>query len=295
MAALVLLGHCALLEGRLGEALRSLEQALGLYAPESHRDQGFLYGQDTRVGAATSLAWAHWYMGNADRALALAESSVAWARDINHGQSYGLALIYLLRLRYERRETDEVLKLCALHVDAARQHGLVEQVATVDLYRAWAQRDLDVARRCVAQREALGIEKDLPLYNTMAAEVEASHADAGAALERLTRAHALVAELEEHLYLPKILCLEGTLLAARGAVDRAEACLAEAADLARAQGSRMLELEAATALCRVLAGTAGAAGAEARLADVYQGFTEGFDAAPVAEARRALGALAKTG
>jgi predicted ATPase len=81
------------------------------------------------------------------------------------------------------------------------------------------------------------------------------------------------------------------LLLGPDAETRAEASLRRALDVARDQGSKMLELRAATSLARLLQKQGRSTEGKKLLADCYAWFSEGFDTQDLQEARGLLAAL----
>ena len=99
---------------------------------------------------------------------------------------------------------------------------------------------------------------------------------------------------DELWIMPELLRIKGELLFAHGsagAADEADACFRQALDWAERQGALSWQLRAATSLARLLQGRGRAADAIARLAPVYDRFTEGFDTADLTAARALLNSL----
>jgi hypothetical protein len=88
---------------------------------------------------------------------------------------------------------------------------------------------------------------------------------------------------EDNLQFPDFTMLTGDLLLVLGDRDGAESRFATAFVAAKRQGLRIPQLRAATRLARLR----GAANTQLR--EVYETFTEGFDAADLADARAVLG------
>jgi predicted ATPase len=72
----------------------------------------------------------------------------------------------------------------------------------------------------------------------------------------------------------------------------AEACFAQALNIARSQGTRLFELRAAVSLGRLRKRQGKKQEARTQLAEVYGRFTEGFDTQDLQEARALLETLA---
>jgi predicted ATPase len=88
-------------------------------------------------------------------------------------------------------------------------------------------------------------------------------------------------DAELHRRIGEIHCQRGEVGAARGA-------FAEALRIARSQSAKLWELRAATSLARMLRDHGEAEAAHAQLAPVYAWFSEGFDTAPLRQARAML-------
>jgi hypothetical protein len=92
--------------------------------------------------------------------------------------------------------------------------------------------------------------------------------------------------------LPELHRLRGELLRMQGADARqVEACYLQALDVAREQGTRSLELRAATSLARLWRSEGRRAAARELLGNLYSHFTEGFDTGDLRAARALLAEL----
>ncbi len=93
----------------------------------------------------------------------------------------------------------------------------------------------------------------------------------------------------QHYWEAELHRLAGVLtLESSADAGEAEAHLRRAIQVARRQRARSLELRAVTSLSRLLADQGKAGEARARLAEVYEWFTEGFDTADLIDARALL-------
>jgi tetratricopeptide (TPR) repeat protein len=106
--------------------------------------------------------------------------------------------------------------------------------------------------------------------------------------EALTRSEK-TPQLQAELYR---LAGELTLLKDPRSEAEAERCLRQAIDIARRQAARLFELRATTNLARLLTKQGCRDEALARLADIYNWFTEGFDTADLKDAKALLDELA---
>ena len=110
---------------------------------------------------------------------------------------------------------------------------------------------------------------------------------------------AVVHSHGERFYEPEPCRLRGELLLrqADGAglspapLEEAESCFRRAADIARGQRAKSLELQAVMSLSRLWRQQGKREGARRLLAEVYGRFTEGFDTGDLREAKRLLKVL----
>jgi predicted ATPase len=109
----------------------------------------------------------------------------------------------------------------------------------------------------------------------------------------LEDAWTLANKNSERWYAAALRRLQGVLLQQQRAPDvhQAEQYFQQALDLARTQQARTLELQAASSLSQLWQQQGKRDDARQILAEVYAWFTEGFDTAPLQEARTILEAL----
>lgn len=176
-----------------------------------------------------------------------------------------------------------------------QEHGFT-QINQIRSSLAWATAQLgDTAQALVIAEDCLdgwlggGLPR-LPEARRVLAQVRALN---GAPLEALAGLDELcAAPTDNPTILAAHLIARGELRLSLGLAESAEADLREAIDLARPRQVRALELRAAMPLARLLRDRGDAAGAQALLAPVYEGFAEGFDTADLLEAKALLEDLA---
>ncbi len=199
--------------------------------------------------------------------------------------------------------------VCALQRDeagmaawAARTAALAEQYAmeayrTVALWMAPADVDERV-RRLASYRAMMSRWYDGNVLTWLAAG-SLSAGDLEGARTWLAQAADLVERLGQRWCEAELWRLRGecTLLERPGDRDgraEAEASFRRAIDVARGQQARLPELRATTCLARLLDDSGARAEAHALLAASYAGFTEGFDATDLREARALIERLGGT-
>ena len=283
------------------ECCRHIEAGLALYDPEHHRAHATIYGHhDAKVCALGEWALACWLLGRADEALEHVRSALVWAEALSHVGSRAHAMDYALVLHKFRRDVPEVASRANELVSYATEQQLPDHRAKGAVFRGWARalRE-DVAGGLSEMRDALTIEQDagtpedFPLYYEMFAEAcqRAGRFDEGLSavgqgFGQAEQRGLVYWNAELHRRRGELLLLSGRDRAA------ASACFRDALDCARAQGARSLELRAATSLARLCRDEGHAIEAASILRPVCTGFTQGFDAPDLIEARKLLDNLA---
>jgi predicted ATPase len=110
------------------------------------------------------------------------------------------------------------------------------------------------------------------------------------AMTVLAEALKVVDKTEERWYEAELYRLKGELLLRQNSrnADEATDLFRNALETARAQGAKALELRATVSLARLLTSQGRRDGAHTMLAEIYNWFTEGFDAADLKEAKTLL-------
>src|SRR5262249_25702354 len=101
--------------GEFVPAMEHFQEALSLYDPERHRNDAFLYAQNSAVATQSHAAWALWFLGKPDQALDLMQKALSLARDLSepHGLAHAHSFSAILhQLRRENRKAQQ-------HADAA--------------------------------------------------------------------------------------------------------------------------------------------------------------------------------
>ena len=237
-----------------------------------------------------------WMLGFPDRAQARVARGIEVAEELGHPYSLAYAVFHAAVFDVLRRD------MGAVH----RQGDRLLQIANANDYAIW--RALAFVLRGlprVADGDVEGglteLERGFTLYGGMKTppvfwpELQMLRANAYAMAGRVDQALGFLEDGRAHLP-------EDDFQAADFDLARAEMLLAtgsadvegvrvlceEALHVAERVGARMTEVQAATQLVHLHAGGAGEAEARERLRTVLDGFTEGFDAAPLVAARTAL-------
>jgi tetratricopeptide (TPR) repeat protein len=234
-----------------------------------------------------------WMAGYADQAQAQTELSLSWAREIHHINSVSLAHFYLGALYAQQGDRARTIATIDELTALADRYGLPFSKSTGLLLRCWATHDVEQSRQIIEDAWASGEILGMTAHRGLLADSAAALGRFDEAIEEIREAMRLVDEIGERFNLAELYRLEGTILLLRdpSAAGAASESFRGAIEIARAQGAKMLELKAATALCQLLLERGQRAEAQRLLAPVYGWFTEGFDAPPLREARNLLAQL----
>ncbi len=298
LVAYRVLGTTQSMLGRTAEALLNIERAWQLYDPARHRALTSMVGQDPGAAALIYKAICLGYSGALDEATRTAESAVALARESRHpltiAYTFGHAnLLWSVLADLPRATAINDENLAYSEVNGIRiwqVFSLVWQAVVLEQSDRH-QEALAVAGEALPRLVATGTALFQPfLHSAVATSLLAlgRHAECEARLEDARRQ---IETSGERWIEPDIHRIEGNLRLARGDEAAAQLCYRRAIEIARGQEGRLLELRAATALCRLLASQGQRRQAQDLLTPLYGWFTEGFDARDLVEARALMDEL----
>jgi adenylate cyclase len=288
--------------GRARAARPHLEQGLALYDKTKHRAHAFVYGgHDPGMCALKCASWAFWLLGYPERGLQYSAESLSLAADLAHPPSLVVALVWACVFRDVRREARAMHEHARALMHVASEQGAQQWLAAGTIFDACVRAELGEGQAAIADIKqgvdvyrATGAALFMPYFLSLGARAERSVGRYDSALETLGEALRMARETGELVWEPELLRLEGEIRLADEPRDvgRALGCFDRAIAIARREQSRSWELRAAVSLARVLAAKGERDDARRRLADVYSGFTEGFDTADLSEAQSVLKELA---
>ena len=150
---------------------------------------------------------------------------------------------------------------------------------------------LKLLRQAIDELRAAGfiVYRTVFLGELGQALLDAGQAERG--LEVIGEALILAEQSQEHWYPPELLRIQAELLLLEAAPDasaRAEACLRESLELARARGVPSWQLRSAMSLVHLESIRGQSGDALGLLRDVYGSFSEGFATADLKAAKRLL-------
>ena len=292
--------------GHFAAARDLVEEALALYDPAAHRHLHLEFAHDPRAAALNYRCWTLWHLGYPDQARRASEAAIAWAREMGHPNSIGLTECWggLLPSALGR-DVDSVTPRARRLIEFADEMAMSQWRAWSRIFLGWAlahrgqcEAGLREIAAGLAETQATGARRLLPVTLGLAAEAHALGGDFAAALVAIGDAFAEVEQSQDVAWSAHLHCSRADLLL-RGPdpqPERAEADLSRAIEIARGQDAKILELRAARELARLWAERgAGGRGERGRaidlLAPIYRWFTEGFDTPDLKSAKALLDEL----
>ncbi len=276
------------------------EQSLSLYDRDLHRSHALSHGQDPRVGALYFLSCALWYLGYPEQAQWRAREGLALARELSHPFSLVVALVSnctLCLLRRDWREAQAAAEECLARTP---EQGFQMFRAAARIYRGLAlakqgqpEPGIEEIKQGLALRAATGSETSSPYFLAWLAEACACAGRVDDGFRALAEAVTRIEKTGERVHESEIWRLRGELCLMLTPPDepQADVCLRRAIDIARSQGTKSLELRAATSVGRLWQRQGKRDDARRLLGDIYRWFTEGFDAPDLQEAKALLDEL----
>jgi class 3 adenylate cyclase/predicted ATPase len=298
------LGMTLLWRGMLVPAREHLEEGRRLYNPEQHRIHAVRYGNDPGIACMVHEAFALWVLGYADQALAISRDAMTLARHLDHPFSLVQALIYATFIHHSRGEVLAIRKLADEAKSLAVEHGFPFWQAEASMMAGWAVAVQDEGKEGLVRLRqgmtdflATGARMDRPRWLAILAEACRINQQPREGLKAVEEALEIVEETKECFFQARLYQLKGELLLEQEPLQNgpaADALFREALATAQHQRAKSWELRAATSLARLWNAQGRRREAHDLLAPVYDWFTEGFDTAPLKDARGLLDGLSET-
>jgi predicted ATPase len=296
MFAHLALGFTSYQRGELLLARHHIEKALPLYDRE--RRLAFrLGGTDSEVMCLSYLAFTLWTLGYPDQALKRVNDAIGLARELSHPFSLVFAEDFTGFLHLYRREAPSAQEHGETVIALSTEHGMTEFFDEATFVCGAAMAGQGRIERGTAQMQdalrasGLALRRPTLLIWLAEAYMEGGRFDGG--LRALAEALTTGEEHEDHQDEPEKHRVKGELLLRHNHSGVAEAhnCFQRAIEIARQQSAKSYELRATISLARLLASQGRGDEARTMLAEIYNWFTEGFDAADLKEAKALLDEL----
>ena len=273
-------GNAAYWMADFPRALEKFDRVLSLYDHERHASHVQRFAHNPRVTCLTFGAWATWSVGRPERALALAEESLALAKPT--GNPFAIAIAHqilgithqCLRNARQTREHADALIAIPEVFPTYRIAGL--------MLRGWASvleghvaEGIEEMLRGWHTWTSMGAGLAHGYYSTLLADAYLALGDVDAGLAMVESGNDIAVRRGERAFETELHRLRGELLRDRDPAE-AERAMRLAIELARARGALGLELRATTSLARLLGERGLGAEGRAALHDVSARCKEGF-------------------
>jgi predicted ATPase len=284
-------------------ALSHLEQGIALYDQQQSHTLAFSRGTDPGLVCLSRAAWALWWLGYPDRAMARSHEAVALGQRLSHPYSLSFALHYNALLYVWCREISVAKELLETSIAFMHEHGFVQFWGGALAKLGWALVEEGSIEEGIAKiLQGLDAQKnrggELGRHENFVILAQA-YGRAGQpkeGLRVLADAITLVHHNEELHCEAELYRLKGELLLQSGIeglefAEEAESCFHQALTVARRQQAKSLELRAVMSLSRLWQHQGRQVPAHQMLAEIFGWFTEGFDTLDLQEAKALLEAL----
>jgi len=290
----LVLGSSLAFLGDLPTGLDHLERAMALFDPLEHRPGRFRLGPSAGVVAHTSSALVLWLLGYPDRAVERATTAVELARQLGHPFTLAYTLFHVGFLDLWRRDLELAHERASGAQEVAEEHDYQIWKALGVVLEGAALTGLGRAEEGIARTEQgvalyLGLTTPAvfwPLLLSIRARAFALAGRPAEGLPLIDEAIGMVTQ-EDFLY-GEFALLKGDLLVALGDAEGADALFEKVIRVTGKPGLRIPQLRGATRLTRARRASGKQPDGADTLREVYETFTEGFDAPDLVDARAEL-------
>ena len=296
-----LMGHSLVPTGSVAEGRAHFDQSMALYDPVKHRPLATRFGQDVRVAILSYRAFALWFLGYPEAALADAEYAVRDAREIGQatGLMFALYAVSLTNLICGKHEAAAARanELIAL----AEEKGALFWKIGGRLLQGLVLASTDKAADAIQMTNSALVEWQVTgttvLRPVLLSYLARAHAELGKfddARRCISEAMTAVETTKERWWEAEVNRMAGEIALKSPERDaaKAQAYFERALAVARQQQAKSWELRAAMSMARLWRDQGKPQQARELLAPVYGWFTEGFDTLDLKEAKALLGTLA---
>ena len=246
--------------GRFEESRDVFETALALYDPVRDRNSGRVYAINSRVMCLSWLSHLYLILGYPARALDYSGQVPTYVRDLDHPGTAAVALAWGCIFHQLLRDPQNAAMQANAAINLGTEQGFPLYRATGSVVHGWAQAEagqlgegIGEMNQGLADYRATGAEMWSPYFLGLLADgsKRANHATEG--LGFIGEGLRQVRDMEGRWIEAELHRIRGELLLAADDPDRqnAEPCFHKAIAVARKQGARLWELQAATGLARL--------------------------------------------
>lgn len=297
------LGYVHAYRGEFADAVEALERTILLYRTAGGGNFAYPTEQNPLLAALTLMAQVSCIRGDFKKALACVDESIDLANSLNKPFDLAYAENFYAAIEHIQGLPEDGRAHGRLAAEISEHHGFAHWLCIASIYAVFSNRDergaehaIDVINHNLAIHEFSGARLFLSFLLGCLAKsylLAGRHNEASATLQT---ALDHVDSFQERIYEPGLYQLRGELHVAMGLTDKARQSFNHAIELARAQGAKLLELQALIALLKLEqahGGTTDETGTS--LAQLLEDFVHRGETSPdLDEAQRLLTADAAT-
>jgi predicted ATPase len=282
--------------GDYAGAKRHFDYGLATYDPEQHHPLTYLYtGHDPGVCCRNYSAETLWIRGFPDQALTRVREAVALADRVAHPFSRVLAQQTSSHVHLLRREPEEARRWLEKWRTMSDEFGFILSNSVGRFQIGWALAEEGRAAEAVIEMRAgiaaitaTGAAMGMPFLLCLLARACGAAGEITEGLKMVEQALG-IAQSGARCYLAELLRTKGELLILQNPCgDAAEGWIKEAITLARDEGTKSLELRAATSLARFYRAKGRDREARDLLSRIYNWFAEGLNTLDLRDAKEFL-------
>ncbi|MBZ4423294.1 TOMM system kinase/cyclase fusion protein [Myxococcus sp. RHSTA-1-4] len=296
------LGAALFYQGAFETARRHLDEAVALDRKERDRSLAAMTGQDVGIVARMYSALVACFTGFPERAVRSCEEAIAMARELGHAFSLAFALTFAALVRQFTGERQESRAWLAELLTICEKQGFTWWLICGRMQLGWALLEepgrgdeaLSLMRSNQEVLVANGAVNGQSQFLSFEVESLLRAGRLEEARRRLEMAFAAMRQAQETHCESELHRLDGELKLAAGVDEtgaEAERSFRRALEVAHRQGARLMELRAATSLCRLPRNLGRDAEARSLLEQLHGDFTDGHQTPFLREARATLAML----
>lgn len=280
------LGQTLAFMGSWPRANANLEKCIGLYDVDKHASMYLEYTEDPCVAAYTVNALCLWHMGYPERAAVSIDRADILANRLGHANSIAFPAVERVILQILLRNPEAASLAAEGSVANAKAHGLAfwDSYSTVYLGSARSRRGeitqgiADILRG-IDMARSTGAGSHMSLHHGVLAESHLAARRYDEARRAADDGTAIAAQMKEGFWLAELHRTRALVELQQDHPDlvQGEEWLVRSLDVARAQGSKSMELRVATDLARLWHASGRTSEAREVLGPIRDWFKEGFD------------------
>ncbi|HSF79670.1 MAG TPA: BTAD domain-containing putative transcriptional regulator [Anaerolineales bacterium] len=296
-----------LYQGRLEEVRKTLTRASMPRDVEQQRTLALQYGMSPSVVALAYLGHCLWLLGFPDQAVQRSQEAVDLAAEINVPMTTCYAVGRNIWQQAFAGEIETIPSQVGKLLQVAQQHELRSFELAAIFLMEWVKNQagdlsvevIDKMCRAMEEYKSLGTLLNRTTFLNLFAQACGHAGQIERGLVALDESIAVGEKTGERWFEAEAYRLKGELLLRQATaleqqaanLSRAEDCFQAARRVACQQGAKMLELRAATSLCRLWQRLGQGKKGSRILADILSQFTEGFNGLEISESNELLAEL----